>query len=74
MPLSLATKEKIIRVCQSKISQKGEAVGLSFYAFFENKNTDPQLLLDVATWWIMEENLDHFEKAIKIKNLVEKLN
>jgi hypothetical protein len=46
---------------------------LSFYAFFENKNTDPELLLEIATWWIMENKFDHFEKALKIKSIVENL-
>ena len=31
-------KEKIIRICDSKIASKGSDVGLSFYAFFANKN------------------------------------
>ncbi len=65
---------KIIKVCNAKIAKSGKNVGLSFYAFFENKNTDPELLLEIATWWIMEHNLDHFEKAVKIKAMVEKLN
>lgn len=36
-------REKIIAVCNKKISQKGEQVGVSFYAFFANKNDDPEL-------------------------------
>ncbi len=64
-------KKKIIEVCNRKIEQKGINVGLSFYAFFANKNDDPELLMEAATWWIMEHKLDHFEKAIKIKELVE---
>ena len=43
-------KQKIIKICDHKIAKNGELVGLSFYAFFENKNTDPDLLLEVATW------------------------
>ncbi|QTK77784.1 hypothetical protein J6I88_01155 [Acinetobacter baumannii] len=43
---------------------------LSFYAFFKNKNDNPELLMEAAHWWIMEHKLDHFEKAIKIKQLV----
>jgi hypothetical protein len=61
---------KIIDVCDAKIAAKGENVGLSFYAFFKNKNDNPKLLMEVATWWIQEHKLDHFEKAQKIKNLV----
>jgi hypothetical protein len=67
-------KAKIIEVCADKISKKGEDVGLSFYAFFENKNIDPELLLDIATWWIMENKFDHFEKAVKIRSIVQNLD
>ena len=66
-------KTKIIKVCNEKIEKKGENVGLSFYAFFANKNNNPQELMEVATWWIMTHKLDHFEKALKIKKMVEKL-
>jgi Family of unknown function (DUF6500) len=66
-------KQKIIEVCDRKIAQKGSNVGLSFYAFFANKNDDPQLLMEVAKWWILTNQLDHFEKAVKIKKLVEEL-
>jgi hypothetical protein len=68
-----ALKQKILEVCDSKIAQKGPNVGLSFYAFFANKNDNPTLLLEVATWWIKTHQLDHFEKAVKIKKLVEDL-
>jgi hypothetical protein len=60
-------KEKIIEVCNKKIALKGESVGLSFYAFFENKNTNHELLIEAAQWWISTHKLDHFEKAMKIK-------
>jgi hypothetical protein len=63
-------KKKIVRVCDQKIAQKGEGVGLSFYAFFANKNDDPELLITAATWWIKTHQLDHFEKAVKIKQMV----
>ncbi|REE80586.1 hypothetical protein BX611_2234 [Lutibacter oceani] len=65
--------EKIITVCNDKITKKGENVGLSFYAFFENKNENPELLMEVAEWWIKTNKLDHFEKAVKIKELVLEL-
>lgn len=68
--LSNAIKEKIIQVCDKKIAVKGENVGLSFYAFFANKNDDPELLMTVATWWIETHQLDHFEKAVKIKKMM----
>jgi hypothetical protein len=65
-----ALREKIIAVCDKKVLAKGEAVGVSFYAFFANKNDDPELLMEAATWWIQTHRLDHFEKALKIKRLV----
>lgn len=65
-------KHKIIEVCNKKITQKGDNVGVSFYAFFKNKNDNPELLMEAATWWIKTHQLDHFEKAIKIKKLAEK--
>ena len=64
-------KQKIIAVCDKKIEAKGSNVGLSFYAFFANKNDDPESLMEVATWWIKTHQLDHFEKAVKIKTMVE---
>lgn len=66
-------KSKILQVCDAKIAQKGESVGISFYAFFKNKNDNPELLMEAATWWIQTHKLDHFEKAVKIKKLVEQL-
>ena len=68
--LDTKLKQKIIQICEDKIRKKGEKVGLSFYAFFANKNDDPETLMQVATWWIKTHQLDHFEKAIKIKNLI----
>ena len=62
---------KIIDVCDKKIQSKGETVGVSFYAFFANKNDDPILLMEAATWWIQTHQLNHFEKAFKIKTMVE---
>lgn len=67
-------RQKIIEVCGLKIEQKGANVGLSFYAFFANKNDDPELLMEAAEWWIKTHQLDHFEKAAKIKKMVEELN
>ncbi|BAO76486.1 DUF6500 family protein [Winogradskyella sp. PG-2] len=66
-------KAKIIEVCDKKIAQKGPKVGVSFYAFFKNKNDNPELLMEAATWWIETHHLDHFEKAVKIKELVKNL-
>lgn len=64
-------RNKIISVCEQKIVKKGETVGVSFYAFFANKNDDPEQLMEAATWWIKIHQLDHFEKAVKIKEMVE---
>lgn len=64
-------RKKIIGVCDKKIAQKGPTVGLSFYAFFANKNDDPETLMEAAEWWIKDHQLDHFEKAVKIKKMVE---
>lgn len=66
-------RNKIVEVCDKKIESKGINVGLSFYAFFANKNDDPELLMEAAQWWIMTQKLDHFEKAVKIKKLVQSM-
>jgi hypothetical protein len=66
-----AIKEKMIQVCNEKIAKKGDQVGLSFYAFFANKNDDPETLMQVAEWWIRTHELNHFEKASKIKQMIE---
>ncbi|OTG85407.1 hypothetical protein B9T31_11445 [Acinetobacter sp. ANC 4558] len=63
-------REKMITICNDKIAKKGPNVGLSFYAFFSNKNDNPELLMQVAQWWIKTHQLDHFEKAHKIKQLI----
>ena len=63
-------KQRFITGCDEKIEKKGDNVGLSFYAFFKNKNDDPELLMEAATWWIKTHRLDHFEKAVKIKQLI----
>ena len=63
-------REIFIHGCNEKIAKKGDGVGLSFYAFFKNKNDNPELLMEAASWWIMQHKLDHFEKAVKIKTLV----
>ncbi|MCB9360246.1 MAG: hypothetical protein H6587_01815 [Flavobacteriales bacterium] len=64
-------RQHIITICNEKIETKGKNVGLSFYAFFANKNDKPELLMEVAEWWIMKHKLDHFEKAKKIKEMVQ---
>ncbi len=70
--MTIGLRNKIVEICDKKITLKGATVGLSFYAFFSNKNDNPDLLLEAATWWIKTNQLDHFEKAVKIKSLVEK--
>ena len=69
--MTATLKKKILQVCDEKIAKKGVNVGLSFYAFFANKNDNPQLLMEAATWWIERHKFDHFEKAIKIKKIVQ---
>lgn len=64
-------RDKIIQICDEKIAKKGDAVGLSFYAFFTNKNNDPVQLMEAAEWWIKTHQLNHFEKATKIKALIQ---
>lgn len=66
-----AFREKAIAICTDKIAKKGEGVGLSFYAFFHNKNDTPEELMEAATWWIKTHRLDHFEKALKIRAMME---
>ena len=64
-------KEKILKICNEKIEKKWENVWISFYAFFSNRNDDPELLMQAATWWIKMHKLDHFEKAVKIKQMID---
>ncbi|MFK7876833.1 MAG: DUF6500 family protein, partial [Paracoccaceae bacterium] len=33
-------------------------------------NDNPKELMDAATWWIKTHELDHFEKAEKIRDMV----
>ncbi len=63
-------RAKIISICDKKIATKGDKVGLSFYAFFANKNDDPELLMEAATWWIETHQLDHFVKAVTVKEMI----
>lgn len=63
-------RAKAISVCEDKIAKKGDGVGLSFYAFFANRNDDPDLLMEAAEWWIKTHALDHFEKAVKIREMI----
>jgi hypothetical protein len=63
-------RTKAIAVCDEKIARKGDGVGLSFYAFFSNRNDDPALLMEAAEWWIKTHALDHFEKAVIIRQMI----
>ena len=67
-------KQKVLEVCDRKIAEKGAGVGLSFYAFFANRNDDPELLMEAAEWWIRTHRLDHFERAVKIRAMVEEMD
>ncbi|NGN96456.1 hypothetical protein G5S52_01940 [Grimontia sp. S25] len=64
-------RTKVIEVCKKKILTKGDNVNVSLYAFFANKNDDPELLMEAATWWIKTHELDHFVKARDVITLVE---
>lgn len=68
--MRVETRNKAIRICDEKIAKKGPSVGLSFYAFFANKNDDPDALMEMAEWWIQTHKLDHFEKAVKIREMI----
>jgi len=63
-------RTKAVAVCNEEITKKGETVGLSFYAFFANRNDNPDLLMEAAEWWIKTHKLDHFEKAVKIRDMI----
>lgn len=67
-------RRKIIETCDAKIAAKGAQVGLSFHAFFHNRNDDPVLKLEAAAWWIESKRLNHFETAAKVKKMVEDLD
>jgi hypothetical protein len=67
-----ALRAHIIKMCDNKIALKGDNVGVSFYAFFANKNDNPILLMEAATWWIQTHQLDHFVKAHKIKDMLQR--
>lgn len=69
--MRLSLRQKAIAVCDEKIAKKGETVGLSFYAFFANKNDNPELLMEAAEWWIKTHELDHFVKAVKVRDLIQ---
>ncbi|MCZ2721894.1 DUF6500 family protein [Marinomonas sp. 15G1-11] len=69
--MRMELRSKIIDVCDKKIATKGDDVGVSFYAFFANKNDNPELLMEAATWWIQTHQLDHFVKAYIIKDMVK---
>jgi len=50
------------------MEKKGNKVRLSFYAFFKNKNDNLELLIKATHWWTTQHQLDHFEKAEKVKS------
>lgn len=39
--------------------------------FFANNNDDPELLMEAAEWWIRPHKLDHFEKAVKVRGILQ---
>jgi Family of unknown function (DUF6500) len=60
--MNAEVRQRVISVCNAKIKLN---------AFFQNRNDDPQLLMEMAEWWIKTHQLNHFEKATKIKQMVE---
>ncbi|WP_282095177.1 DUF6500 family protein [Epibacterium ulvae] len=70
MSMRSSLRNKAIAICDQKIAKKGDTVGVSFYAFFSNKNDNPGLLMEAAEWWIKTHELDHFEKAVKVRALL----
>ena len=64
-------KQKAIAICDTKIAQHSGGFRLAFYAFFQNKNANPELLREAAVWWRETDKLDHFETAVKIKTMVQ---
>ncbi len=70
MSMRSSLRSKAIAICDQKIAKKGDTVGVSFYAFFSNKNDNPGLLMEAAEWWIKTHELDHFEKAVKVRALL----
>jgi len=70
MSMRSSLRSKVIAICDQKIAKKGDTVGVSFYAFFSNKNDNPGLLMEAAEWWIKTHELDHFEKAAKVRALL----
>ncbi|SCZ66152.1 hypothetical protein SAMN04488118_106149 [Epibacterium ulvae] len=70
MSMRSSLRSKAIAICDQKIAKKGDTVGVSFYAFFSNKNDNPGLLMEAAEWWIKTHELDHFEKAAKVRALL----
>lgn len=63
-------KQKIVAVCDARIAAKGRRLDCRSMLFFANRNDDPEMLMEAATWWISIHRLDHFEKAEKAKALV----
>lgn len=62
-------KEILLRDATRKLKRR-ETMSVYLLCLFKNKNDNPELLMEAAHWWIMEHKLDHFEKAVKIKQLV----
>ncbi|MDA9909986.1 DUF6500 family protein [Amylibacter sp.] len=51
-----------IRNAQSPSNKQYQAVGI---------NDDLELLMEVTEWWIKLHAIDHFEKALKIREMVK---
>ncbi|HHG89288.1 MAG TPA: hypothetical protein ENJ90_02250 [Devosia sp.] len=57
-------------VCDEKIPQKG---GWTLVlCLFPNRDDNLKLPVEAARWWIETHELDHFEKALKIKSVLQR--
>jgi hypothetical protein len=63
-------RAKVVAVCNEKIATKGAAVGLAFHAFVARPNGNPEVPPEAADGRIKTHRLDHFEWAVKIRELV----
>lgn len=53
-----------------RLPPKAKVSACLFTRFFANKDDDPVLLMEAATWWIETHGLDHFVKAVTIRQMV----
>lgn len=66
MPLKIKSFKFVVK----KLKQKGQKLAFLFMRSFQIGNDTPELLMEVAKWWITINQFDHFEKAAKIKQMI----